>query len=194
MSSKAVRVFADMAESQGGYFTVHQATRAGLTHRMLSYYTSAGDLERVGQGIYRWTPFPAHRFGDVIAAVLWAGKDAAGSHETALAVYGLADAMPAVIHVTTPHRFRGRRPGVVVHHTSLSQAEVRSFDDVPVTTPTRTIVDVARESDPSLARQASAEALEHGLLTRRRLDLAVRSAADADTLRTVLDLTPGFPT
>lgn len=194
MSSKAVRVFADMAESQGGYFTVHQATRAGLTHRMLTYYTSAGDLERVGQGIYRWTPFPAHRFGDVIAAVLWAGKDAAGSHETALAVYGLADAMPAAIHVTTPHQFRGRRTGVVLHHAALSEAETRPFDDVTVTTPIRTIIDVARESDPSLARQASDEALENGLLTRRRLDLAVRSTVDADILRTVLGLNPGFPT
>ncbi|MGH3437494.1 MAG: hypothetical protein ACRDRN_13615 [Sciscionella sp.] len=96
--------------------------------------------------------------------------------------------------MTTPRRFRGRRPGVVVHQTRLSEAEVRPFDDVPVTTPTRTIVDVARESDPSLARQASIEALEQGLLTRQRLDVAVRSAPDVDTLRTVLDLDPKLTT
>ncbi len=75
-----MRVFTNLAERRGGYFTVGQAAQAGLSHRVLSYHTSAGDLERVGQGLYRWTPFPAHRFGDVIAAVLWAGEGAAGSH------------------------------------------------------------------------------------------------------------------
>lgn len=188
MPSGAMRVFTDLAENQAGYFTVHQATQAGLSHRVLSYHVSSGDLERVAHGVYRWTPFPQHRFGDVIAAAMWVGSGAAASHETALAVYELAAAMPAAIHLTTPRQFRGRRRGVVVHHAPLSPAEIRQFDSVPVTTPARTLIDVARGSDPSLARQATSEALEQGLLTPRRLQASLTATPDADRLRAALSV------
>jgi predicted transcriptional regulator of viral defense system len=188
MSSRASRLIAELAEGQGGHFTVEQAKHAGLSHRVLSYHTSTGDLERVAHGVYRWAQFPPHRFGDVIAAVLWAGSDAAASHETALAIYGLAAAMPPAIHLTTPRPFRGRRQGVLVHHAPLSAAEIRVFDAVQVTTPARTLVDVARTSDPSLARQAATEALEQGLLSRRRLAAAVDADPEGDRLRAVLGL------
>jgi len=188
MSSRAVRLIAELAEARGGYFTVDQAKRAGLSHRILSYHTGSGDLERVAHGVYRWAQFPPHRFGDVIAAVLWAGSGAAASHETALAVYGLAAAMPPAIHVTTPRRFRGRRHGVAVHHASLASAEIRVFDAVPVTTPARTLLDVARTSDPSLARQGAAEALEQGLVTARRLAAVVDADPEGGRLRGVLGL------
>jgi predicted transcriptional regulator of viral defense system len=190
MASRAVRVFHELAETHGGHFTVDQATQAGLTHRVLSYHASTGELERVAQGVYRWARFPPHPFADVITAVLWAGDNTAASHETALAVYGLADAMPPVIHLTTPRRFRGRRREVTVHHAPLAAAEIRVFNAVPVTTPARTLVDVARSSDPSLAQEAATEAIDQGLLTHRRLWAALDSAPDAERLHAVLGLGP----
>jgi predicted transcriptional regulator of viral defense system len=45
------------------------------------------------------------------AVTLWAGPGSAISHESALAVYGLASAMPAAIHLTAPRSFQGRRAG-----------------------------------------------------------------------------------
>jgi len=45
---------------------VDQTTRAGLTHRVLSYHVSTGELERVAQGVYRWARFPPHPY-DMIA-------------------------------------------------------------------------------------------------------------------------------
>ncbi|MGH3518338.1 MAG: type IV toxin-antitoxin system AbiEi family antitoxin domain-containing protein [Haloechinothrix sp.] len=186
MSSRALKLIIELAEGQGGYFTTPQASDSGLSARVLSYHTTNGDLERVAHGVYRWVHFPEHRFGDVIAATVWAGADAAASHETALSVYGLAAAMPPVIHVTTPHRFRGQRRGVVIHQASLSRAEVRRYDAVPVTTPVRTLLDVARSGDPSLARQATADALEQGLIRPRRLASAVDTDPEAERLREVL--------
>lgn len=192
MPTQAMRVFTDLAEDQAGYFTVRQAVQAGVSHRVLSYHVGAGDLERVAHGVYRWAPFPQHRFGDVIAAALWAGPHATASHETALAVYDLADAMPAAIHLTTPHRFRGRRRGVIVHHAPLPASEVRQFDSVPVTTPARTLIDTARTADPSLARRALTDALDQGLLSRRRLQVALERAPDTDRLHAVLGLDTTF--
>jgi hypothetical protein len=77
---------------------------------------------------------------------------------------------------------------VTVHHAPLAATEIRLFNAVPVTTPVRTLVDVARSSDPSLAQKAATEALEQGLLTHRRLSTALDSAPDAERLHTVLDL------
>lgn len=50
--------------------------------------------------MYRFRDFPARPFEGVIEACLWAGPDAVAGHETALAIYGLGDAMPASIHIT----------------------------------------------------------------------------------------------
>lgn len=184
-----MRLIMELAEDQGGFFTTAQATTVGISPRVLSYHAATGDLERAAHGVYRWVHFPDHRFGDVIAAAMWARPGTAASHETGLAVYGLAAAMPAAIHVTTPHRFRGRREGVVVHRAPLPAADVRRYDAVPVTTPTRTLIDVARSADPSLARQAVAEALDQGLVTRRRLASVVDADPEGDHLREVLGMT-----
>ncbi len=177
-----------IAEPQGGYLTTAQALEAGVSRRLLSHYAARGDLERVAYGIYRLHRFPVHRFGDLIATALWAGASGAISHDSALAVYGLGSAMPAVIHITVPRAFRGKRPGVLVHRASLPSAEVTLRDDVPITKVERTLCDVASTGDPSLARDAAREAIERGLTTRSRLSETVDEHPDRDQVRSVLGL------
>ena len=99
--------------------------------------------------------FPAQRFEDVIVACLWAGDDAVASHDTALAVYDLTDAMPAVIHLSTPRPFRGQRRGIVVHTAPLGDGKGTERAGVPVSTVERTI-------GLRLAEQLSAELFEVG--------------------------------
>jgi hypothetical protein len=81
--------------------------------------------------------------------------------------------MPPVIHLTVPRSFTGSRSGVRLHHGDLSADERRLWDDVPVTTVERTMVDLAWCGDTSLVREAALEALERGLTTRARLGRAV---------------------
>lgn len=188
MQDKGIDALYRVAEPQGGYLTTAQALEAGVSRRLLSHYAARGDLERVAYGIYRLHRFPVHRFGDLIAAALWAGPDGAVSHDSALAVYGLGSAMPAVIHVTVPRAFRGRRPGVVVHRAPLSSAEVTIRDDVPITKVERTLRDVAVAGDPSMARDAAREAIERGLTTRARLLETVDEHPDRDHVRNVFGL------
>ena len=190
MQEKGIDVLYRIAEPQGGYFTTAQALEAGVSRRLLSHYAAHGDLERVSHGNYRLHRFPVHRFGALIATALWAGPGSAISHDSALAVYGLGAAMPAVIHVTVPGAFRGKRPGVVTHRASLSSAEITLRDDVPVTRVERTLSDVAVTGDPSLARDAAREAIERGLTTRARLSATVGEHPDRDHVRSVLGL-PG---
>ncbi|PZS12056.1 MAG: hypothetical protein DLM55_00150 [Acidimicrobiales bacterium] len=178
----------DVAEPQGGYFTTRLAATTGVSTRLLTHYAAAGDIKRVAHGVYRLERFPAHRFGDMIAATLWAGPGSAISHDSALTVYELAGAMPAVIHITVPHRFRGRRPGTVIHQQALTPREVTVWDDVPVTVIERTIVDVATGIDPSLAAEAVQQAQQQGLTTRERLIAYADAHPDHAALRRMLEL------
>lgn len=155
------------ADAQLGYFTTHQAERLGIDRRYLTHHLRSGNLERVERGIYRLRNYPSHRFEDVMTAVLWVGEGSVASHGTALAIYGLADAMPPVIHITVDRRFRGRRTGVVVHSAGLPDEDVTNREGIPVTTPLRTLADVA--ADRSVAEAAASEALERGLVRESQL-------------------------
>ena len=176
----------DLAELQGGYFTTRHAVEAGVSTRLLTYYAHAGDIERVAHGVYRLNRFPMHRCGEAIAATLWAGPGSVVSHDSALAVYGLGPAMSTVVHVSVPRRFRGTRPGVVVHVAPLTAGEMTVWDDVPVTSIVRTLTDAAAESDPALAVEAARDALHHGLTTPNQISVVVDGRPDAARLADLL--------
>lgn len=182
MASTALRNLFPLAEEHGGLFTARLAHEIGVTDRVLSYYVKRGDLDRVAHGIYRVTYLPHHRHTDIIVACLWAGEGAVASHDTALVVYGLTDAMPTSVHVSTATPFRGRRRGVIVHNVRLTDAERTVRGDVPVTSVARTLSDVAaRDSD--LARHALKEALERREVSLRLLQ---RFAEDYPALAQLL--------
>ena len=170
-----------IAEPQAGYFTTAQAKLVGVSRQELHYLRRSGDLAHVAHGIQRLARFPASSHEDIVVACLWAGSDAVASHESALVVYGIGEAMPATIHVTVPRLFRGRRAGVTVHHAELAPDEYTHRDGVPVTTPLRTIADVATR-DPSGASAALTEALEEGLIRRGQLGRAVSRYPDASSI------------
>jgi predicted transcriptional regulator of viral defense system len=164
-----------IAEPQAGYFTTSQAHVVEVSDQQLHYLAKTGSLERVAHGIYRLKRFPAQPFEDVIVACLWAGDGTAASHDTALAVYGLTDAMPPTIHVTVPRPFRGRRKGVTVHVATLPDDERTTRNGVPVTSPVRTIRDIAARHGPEEAARVANEAVTQGLVTRTRLTRDMRT-------------------
>jgi predicted transcriptional regulator of viral defense system len=170
-----------VAEPQAGYITTAQATEVGVSRQELYYLRRSGDLSQVAYGIQRLERFPASRHEDLVVACLWAGTDAVASHESAMVVYGIGDAMPPIIHVTVPRAFRGRRQGVRVHHADLAPEERTHREGVPVTTPLRTIADVAPH-DPSGAFTALTDALERGLIRRGQLARAASTYPDVGSI------------
>lgn len=172
--SETMNILYEVAEGQAGYFTAAQAIAAGVSRRALSGRAKAGDIDQIRHGLYRLRRFPSHPFEDVIATCLWAGPDSAASHETALAIHGVSDAMPTSVHVTVPRPFRGKQAGVVIHRAALRDDERQVRDSVPVTTLARTLQDVADTSDPSIVEQAITHAVTRGALSRRQLRRIVR--------------------
>jgi predicted transcriptional regulator of viral defense system len=156
-----------VSEARCGWFRAADAVEAGVPRQQLARYVDNGVLRRSAQGVYRFRDFPAQPFEDVIEACLWAGPDAVASHDTALAVYGLGEVTPSVVHVNVPRRLRKRRDNVIVHTRLLTSKEVTVRDGVPVTAPARTLRDSASDHPAEVVEKLIEEAEARGLVSRR---------------------------
>lgn len=160
-----------LAEVQQGLFTTEQAVEAGFSHQLIANHVRTGALERVRRGIYRVARFPSAQRGqeDLMAVWLWSNREGVLSHETALQLHELSDALPSVIHVTVPQAWERRRvrvpDNVRVHTADVPAGERTWVGAVPVTTAARTISDVAAANgDPLLVDAAVRQALLRNLV------------------------------
>src|SRR5258708_32172472 len=110
----------DIASSQEGLFTTQQAAAAGYSAPLLAHHQKPGPIARIRGGIYRLVHFPSGEQEELVTAWLWTDSQGVLSHQTALALHGLSDVLPARIHLTLPLSWRSRRfrvpRGLVLHH------------------------------------------------------------------------------
>ncbi len=172
----------EVASAQDGYFTTRQAADSGYSTQLLRKHVRAGRIRRVRRGIYRLVHFPAGEHDDLVIAWLWSEQAGVVSHQTALALQGLSDALPARLHLTLPADWRARRlrvpDGIELHHADVP-LEVRTwFGAIPTTSVPRSLNDCARDGmAPDLLRQAAGQALRRGLATRNELGAVEESLA-----------------
>jgi predicted transcriptional regulator of viral defense system len=122
------------------------------------------------QGLVRWT--------------LWSGQKGVVSHESALAVHDLGDVNPASVHLSVPPGFRAKTEGVVLHRTIVEPTEKQEHSGFWVTTPLRSLIDVASGSlDLDHVVTAVVEAQRRGLVTAKRLRARADAAGDRAALR-----------
>jgi predicted transcriptional regulator of viral defense system len=178
-SQENARTLYQIASAQGGYFTAAQARQAGYAYSQQHFHVARGNWLKIDRGLYRLRDFPPSEREDLIRWSLWSrdqkgAPQAVVSHDTALTVHDLSDVMPARVHLTVPPRFRKKAPpGCVLHKATLAPKDVESQTGYWVTTPLRTLLDVADSplSSEHLNR-AVRDALERGLVRRRTLEAA----------------------
>jgi len=179
------------AYQQSGYFGVDQARAHGVSRQLLSHHVRQGRFERVRRGLYRVRGFPSSEHDEMREKWMAIGKDKAVlSHESALALLDLSNNIPDQVHLLVPRKYRGlRRPSGVVLHTRPDDEKVSTVwrDGLPLTTPARTLVDVAGDLQPEQAAMAVEQALSRGLLTTRQL---MREAARRRKTRAIERLLP----
>jgi predicted transcriptional regulator of viral defense system len=171
----------ESAAASAAYVDTKVAHAAGFSNQLLRYYVSVGRLVRVARGIYRLAQFPASAHEDLVVAWLWSDRKGVFSHETALALHELSDAMPAVHHLTLPSAWASRRmrvpEGVELHYADLEADELSWVGSIPVTSPSRTLSDSAREGvSPELVEQAAAQITRRGLMSRTDVKRVLREA------------------
>jgi predicted transcriptional regulator of viral defense system len=159
---------------QQGYFTTSQAIKAGFQDATHPYHVKNGDWIREWRGIYRISRYPQTETGQYALWSLWS-RNRRGisqgiySHETALSLFDLSDAMPGKLHMTVPHSFRRHSeiPGVLVlHRGEIAPQEIEEREGYGVARPARVIVDLLLKASVSIEiiRQAYREAKQRGLL------------------------------
>lgn len=188
-----------VASAQGGYFTAKQAQEVGYGYTHLDYHTAVGNFERVERGLYRLPTIPPAEHDDLIRLSLWSRDrrdrpQAVVSHETALDLHGLGELMPSRVHLTVPRSFRKRPPvGCALHKADLAPADAEEWTGFSVTTPLRTLIDLAAGGAVTQEQieKAVADALDRGLVRRSKIITAAvdRPRAKRLLLAPVLDKT-----
>ncbi|AVZ72814.1 hypothetical protein SLUN_12070 [Streptomyces lunaelactis] len=161
------------AAGQRGYFTAAQAMDAGYSYQAQRYHAQHGNWLVVDRALYRFREFsdlPGEGDEQLVRWWLWSKGRAVVSHATALAVHDLGTANPSRIHLTVPRGFRQKSDAVILHRAELPESDVEDRMGYRVTTPLRALVECAADDDDQdVLDGAVAEALEQGIVTRRKL-------------------------
>jgi hypothetical protein len=176
----------ELAAGQAAHFTAAQAIARGFSEQLLSKHVAGGTLLRPLRGIYRLAHFPPAPNEDLVVGWLWSAERAVVSHESALQLHELSDALPARIHLTLPAAGASRRrvvpPLYIVHFADVPKADRAWIGPVPVTKPARTVCDVAAgHGDPTLVGQAVEQGIARGLFHAGQVSAAVAYAGNFET-------------
>ncbi len=157
---------AELAAAQAGRVSRAQLVALGFGRRAIEHRLARGRLHRVHRGVYAVGHTAAAPTSRAIAALLLAGPDAVLSHDAAAAIWGLRREVDGPIDVTIPGREPSRHRELRVHRTQrLAPWEVDQCLGLPLTSPARTLLDLAGRLDGRGLRWAVEEGRVLGIVT-----------------------------
>lgn len=173
-----------VAFQQAGYFTAAQALSLGYSYQAQKYHVDAGNWLRVDRALFRLPEWPTDPEDVFVRWTLWSDGRGVVSHDSALAVHGLADVDPVRVHLAVPRGFGAADELVELHVAEVTADDREQRRGWTVTSPLRTLLDAAA-SDLSQEQvdRAVGHALRLGKVTRRRLLRATSDAPDRIALR-----------
>jgi very-short-patch-repair endonuclease len=187
---------ARIAGMQHGVVTRTQLLGAGLSRRAIQHRLAQKRLHPVHRGVYlvgHPVPPPLAR---EMAAVLACGDQAVLSHDPAASVLGFRAWKGGPIDITLPSRCTRSRPGIRMHSTrEFRPRDVRHHSRIPLTSPARTLLDLANVLSRNELQRAVEEAQIRRLVGRTelmaRLDETPRRPG-ASLLRSLLEVPPAL--
>jgi very-short-patch-repair endonuclease len=193
---------------QHGVLTRRQLLELGLTPKMIDRRLASGRLHALWRGVYSVGRPRVTLRGWWRAAVLACGPDAVLSHISAAGLWGIRESSsgrerrakidnegeqvrPALIDVSIPGNRIRRLSGIRPHRRSDHRDSDRTVHDgIPVTSPARTLIDLATLLQPDDLEMAVNEADKLGLVdpeTLRRQIEDHRGMEGVKALRRLLD-------
>jgi hypothetical protein len=183
---------AALAVAQQGVFTRGQATASGFSAPQIERRVRGDAWVRVLPRVYRHSATPVSIALSHWAAVLWAGPECALSHASAAAIWRIRGPVLGRPELIVPKARAPRVRGVLVHRvTRIDDEDVLRVERLPVTSPVRTIIDLAGVLGAGDLERAIQSARSHRLVTiravRARLDeIGTVGRPGAGRLRTLL--------
>jgi very-short-patch-repair endonuclease len=166
------RAIAALAGQQRGFVTRVQLLLMGLGPGAIEYRIRRGWLIPVYTGVYAVGHRPTSPIDRAAAAVLACGDGAVLSHSSAAALWGFEKRWRMPFETTARHALR--RSGIRIHRSrALTRDDVRTHLGIRVTSPARTILDLA----PTLDAKALTRMVNEALLSNY-----LRSASLAELL------------
>lgn len=165
---------ARLAGDQFNRLSRAQLHALGLSAGAVKHRVARGRLAIVEHGAFAVAPVLAHDPWGRWMAVTLTEPGTALSHLSAAVAEGVLSREGPLITVTRPGNGGPRRyGGILVHHSSVLDGEITRLRGIPITTPARTLVDIAGTiSDRALAR-AVRESVRLGLVTLPELGSAL---------------------
>lgn len=139
-----MRAIAERSTTQLGLITTDQLDSLGISRKQRRNLIARGALEPLGVRVARLPGYPASWRQRLLAATLEAGPDAVVSHVAACALWRFEGIGRGGVEVTVPRGQRPRRVQGLVHQArDLLAVDVDRRGLVPVTTPSRSLIDAA---------------------------------------------------
>jgi very-short-patch-repair endonuclease len=159
-----------VAARQHACVTSAQLAEAGLSRHAIAHRVGTGWLRRLHRGVYLVGPLQAPH-SRAMAATLAVGAGALLSHHAAAVLWGLRPPRGGPIDVTVPGRERRHRDGIRTHTVArLHPADATRQHGIPVTSPARTLLDVASALGPGDLARATEEAQVQRRVSTHSLD------------------------
>ena len=154
-----------VAAQQHGVVTRSQLMVLGLSGSAIGRRLEAGRLQPLHRGVYLVGPVRSHRVTDM-AAALAGGPEALISHVSAASLWRMGKVEPpSEVHLSVPGSGRSRRPGIRFHRVAQWADDERAVvDGIPVTSPARTLLDLAGMVGVRELERAAAFAMREGLI------------------------------
>jgi very-short-patch-repair endonuclease/predicted transcriptional regulator of viral defense system len=165
----------EIAARQDNVITSDQLAALALGRGAIAHRLAIGRWQRLHNGVYLIGSAPATAMARARAAIYACGEGAVLSHHTAAALHDLIPADEAAeVHVTVAGRNPGTRDGLIVHRVAeLPRHERAIRHGLPVTSPARTVCDIAATAGPREIERILAEGRFRGVVRDRDLLRAV---------------------
>ena len=157
---------AAIAGRLGGVVDREHLAAIGLGRGAIRHRLDIGRLRAVHRGVYAVGHDALPKRGLLCAALLAAGPGGVLSHATAAHLLALTPSLPPFVEVTTTRGHRRSRSGLVLHRAASIEWRLHRL---PVTTPLRTLRDLARTRPHHELERAASEALVLKLVTHDQL-------------------------
>lgn len=162
--------FRDLVARQLGAVAHYQLLDLGYSQNDVNYRVRTGQLRRARPKVFVLAGSTPSWERDVTVAYLWAGPSGVVSHRCAASLLKLEGVPPGTLEITMPRGRRRSAEDVVVHRRDdLVGYDIMRRGHLRITSPTRTLIDIAAVVPKTVLEEALEDGLRRQLTTLERL-------------------------